>query len=444
MADRLQYAAVVEFEESVHLPEAVSSLIDTNLPFTRMSSLSPFKIVLLFDNEESLWSAIEESSPIRALCSDVRRWSENETYTDRLTWVECVGIHPKCWGFENFMKIGERWGKTLRVDHIINGINSLTTARMLIRTNIQRRIEECIRLKWQSGSCEVWINEIGRCVHDCSSKSLSNEVIDSEPSKTIMPTGNEGDYTRQVTENLGELQRDACLQGQVDIDFVGEQNLEVEVVNELEPIMEERRVGIHDFNEEDNNSNKLEKEAKNFMSEYKSGSKRNRTPDHNISRFDSFGNDIDLDTYNVMTTGSSLSTPNQTPSKTHVSSCAMADYSMNLVNQGVSDFEPTSVDVSEFDPMVEVEIKAGAGRLFMSQQSFPKRRTRGRPRKGASSLPIPLFVPSTPSKSLMEAQETWKIAKAIGVSSINDGEVVAELRKSKRIMALEENNPVTG
>ncbi|CAO2827764.1 unnamed protein product [Amaranthus hypochondriacus] len=146
MAERLERAIVVEFEESLDMTQAASIISGTNLTYACMSSLLPFKIILFFENETALKEAIDDSSPLRASFTVVRRWSKYEKYMDRITWIECVGFHPKCWSYDNFMKLGEKWGKTLKVKYVENDVNSLTTATLLIRTNVQRRIEECIRL----------------------------------------------------------------------------------------------------------------------------------------------------------------------------------------------------------------------------------------------------------------------------------------------------------
>lgn len=115
-----------------------------------------------------------------------------------------------------------------------------------------------------------------------------------------------------------------------------------------------------------------------------------------------------------------------------------------VMNQNVSELMLVPKIVEGFDPMVEVEFRVAPCLQILSAQATSKRKPRGRPKKAACSLPVPLYVPSTPSKSLMEAKETWNIAKSLGVRALNEGEVIAELRKSKRIMALEEDDPIEG
>lgn len=82
-----------------------------------------------------------------------------------------------------------------------------------------------------------------------------------------------------------------------------------------------------------------------------------------------------------------------------------------------------------------------AGSILVTKSTTQKRQ-RGRPKKVACSLPVPLFVPSTPSKSDIEALETWNTAKLLGVKSSNEGAIIVELRKSKVLLVLEEKKPV--
>lgn len=129
-----------------------------------------------------------------------------------------MGLHPNCWSLKTLKLIGEKWGKILQVEHEYSGINSLTSARILIRTYIQQRIEECLRVEWQSGACNVWVSETGRC--ECISRSvkIKNGSLLSEPSETIVLTevkepGNEAGGMRVYN----------------DADGIGLQNVDFEI-----------------------------------------------------------------------------------------------------------------------------------------------------------------------------------------------------------------------
>lgn len=183
MVNKLYLAVVVELEPSTNVKQPVSSLTGTDVPFVCTSSLSPSKIVLFYENELSLKSAIEGTSPLRELFADVRRWSEEERYIERLAWLDRVAMHPKCWSFENFRRIGKIWGKTLQVEHEYNGVNSLTSAKILVRTTTKKRIETCVKIEWESGSCDVWVNEFQEC--ECMVELTAAGSLHREPTKTF-------------------------------------------------------------------------------------------------------------------------------------------------------------------------------------------------------------------------------------------------------------------
>ncbi|CAO2816026.1 unnamed protein product [Amaranthus hypochondriacus] len=163
MAEKLAHAVVVEYEKVIDPKHAVSLVNGTNVPYVCMSSISPTKLILFFESELEVLNVIEEGSPLWKIFENVRRWSEDECYNDRLVWLECSGLHPKCWSFENIKMIGEKWGSVLHVDHEDNGVNNLTFARLLVRTKTQSRIDTNIRIEWESGACEVWVKETRIC-----------------------------------------------------------------------------------------------------------------------------------------------------------------------------------------------------------------------------------------------------------------------------------------
>ncbi|CAO2827526.1 unnamed protein product [Amaranthus hypochondriacus] len=110
-----------------------------------------------------------------------------------------------------------------------------------------------------------------------------------------------------------------------------------------------------------------------------------------------------------------------------------------------------------FDPIYSVEVPVSIQQFgmnchngdmihsdseLMRQKRIPQKRPKGRPKRIGQSLPEPLLVQSTPSNSQQEAVETWNTAKRIGVNSRDDGAVISALRKSKRLLALEESGHV--
>lgn len=68
------------------------------------------------------------------------------------------------------------------------------------------------------------------------------------------------------------------------------------------------------------------------------------------------------------------------------------------------------------------------------------KRPRGRPRKVQRGNLDCLLARPSPSCNLSKVQKTWNTAKMLGVSASDEDVVLSELRKSKRLLPME-NNP---
>ncbi|CAO2834541.1 unnamed protein product [Amaranthus hypochondriacus] len=137
-----------------------------------------------------------------------------------------------------------------------------------------------------------------------------------------------------------------------------------------------------------------------------------------------------------------------------VSGRQWADPSIEAVLMGHMSCPAGMIEDNWFDPIASMEcnqekddvVGSGLNRgpetvvNAVLANGVPIKKGRGRPKKQACSLPAPLFVPSTPSKNSIEAHETWNTAKLLGITTSDEGAVIEELRKSKRIQALEENH----
>ena len=85
-------------------------------------SLSPTKILIVFDSKHEAEIVAAIGSEYWNVFDDIRIWSEGEYFDNRIVWLECFGIHPKCWSEENVRKIGEKWGPVLSIDNSVDGL----------------------------------------------------------------------------------------------------------------------------------------------------------------------------------------------------------------------------------------------------------------------------------------------------------------------------------
>lgn len=373
--ERMSKAVVVEHEQTMETKEAAEIISGMNIKFSYMSAISPFKIIVFFDDENEVKKAIDESSPLRSLFSHVRVWTDDECYDDRLVWVECCGIHPKFWSLENFEKIGEQWGKTLKVDQVFHEANYLTAARILIHTQKQEKIEGKLRLEWDKGSSIVWVREVGvgdgssffqqlhgnvnsddKVEEDNSEKSNTNStqrVSNTQQEVMKLPQDNkasefEDPLIQCITSKLGDVSCQEHFDPMAEFEATTTQN-----------------ICVHS-NDRDDEHETAQGTA------------------HNAAQSDSNGD-------------------------------PMAEFEAQCVDQCVRGIE-------------------GEENILVTPVSRP----RGRPKRATLLHRNALSANQAPTTSLLEAETTWNLAKSLGIKSANEEAVLVELRKSKRLMMLEE------
>ena len=160
----LKKAVIAENSEVSDHSQTVARIKACHVKVENIFSLSPTKLLIVFENENDAEYAVNMESPLWNLFDDVRTWSEGESFDDRLVWIECVGIHPLCWSKENVKLIGEKWGPVIHTENKVQGVDSITSARILLRTKAQNRIENRIKLFSNHCSCDVWVKELyGNC-----------------------------------------------------------------------------------------------------------------------------------------------------------------------------------------------------------------------------------------------------------------------------------------
>lgn len=382
MTEKLNKAVVVELKETMEADKAAALVSDTDFKVVCISSLNPSTVILFFDSDEEVSKATGKNSPLWKLGDKVSRWSEDAWFYERVVWVECVGIHPKWWSEENIERICEKWGKVVKIEHEVDGLNSLTCARILIKTKLKRRIDDSVRIEWESGSDMVTVREACNCRCKNGSRLRSDETDDGSGEK-------EGDC-----DDKGE-------------------NTQLMVSKEDQQEKEKDTQGS-DSDCDDNGENTQ------LM-----GSKEDQQGEER----DTQGSDIGL-----------------------ISRMGCEDEWL----VGPMSCPAESCMDSWFDPIVSVECPislADAEKMEMLdshdtqalvEKTAQPKRPRGRPKRIACSLPDTLSVPSTPSFCTPEAIETWKTAKLLGISALDESAVMEELRRSKRIQLLEESNPSLG
>ena len=186
IASMLKLAIIAENSEVINVSHIQSKISSCEINETGMFSLSPTKLLIVFECEMDATNAVEIDSPLWNVFDNIRLWSEGEFFDDRLVWIDCIGIHPLCCSKENLKTIGELWGPVIHIEKQVQGIESITGARLLIRTKAQNKIDNRIKLLYDHGSCDVWVKEYqGSCTKYCGNRNVKMSQSKTEHNEVL-------------------------------------------------------------------------------------------------------------------------------------------------------------------------------------------------------------------------------------------------------------------
>ena len=124
-----------------------------------MKSLTPTKILLIFETEKDAIDELAISSQLWGLFDIIDTWNVGVKIDDILTWIEFFGIPPHLWCRETIKKLGELWGSFVGMDRYTSKMRSVTYARILIRTKSPVAIDSRILLQGEHCGFDVWVKE---------------------------------------------------------------------------------------------------------------------------------------------------------------------------------------------------------------------------------------------------------------------------------------------
>ncbi|CAO2820347.1 unnamed protein product [Amaranthus hypochondriacus] len=440
--NRLKHAVVIE-DDKLPNGELVTEVIkNSNFHATCLSALSPNKIVLFLENELNVMDALSEESCLRKKFQSVRRWTDDEGSKERLVWLDCHGIHPKCWSFGNFCLIGSKWGKTIRFENVRHEFNSLTSVRILVRTTSHKRIDECVQVQWESGSCEVWVREMvgydGKMGDNLSFDSpfeddpnncdVDHILHNNEEDINVNEIhGDKTDVNGDSTERPSQQHTICALPHAKHIENMGKAvgNL----MNIHSEINADGGLEIVELGMVENNGFVVGNTQENLQNG-KNGSMAQENSRHANS--------------GMVGTQHTDNAAHQTEAHVVDPFCMYHEDVNDLANVR-NDFEGSDW----FDPIANLEVNLcnsipvqrlnEADRystdqiLIMGETS--SKRPRGRPKRAPKTATI---CPPTSSMDT-ESQETWHAVKMLGVSSNDDAAALSQIRKSRGILNMEHN-----
>ncbi|CAO2826292.1 unnamed protein product [Amaranthus hypochondriacus] len=475
----------------------------------------------------------------------VRRWTDDECSKERLVWLECHGIHPKCWSYGNFSLIGSKWGRMIRTENVKCNFNSLTSVRLLVRTAVHKRIDECVQVQWESGSCEVWVRELVEYEGKMGEKLAYVSSFEEDPNNCDDDQGlsNNGDRPHgNRMEEAAALEQPRIQHNYNEIHMEnGVEKMALCMINNCSVGVENRQaekeidggltnsIGTPKISKNGIGENELENGNDGFMGQenigaaatelietynYDCASQQHGTQrlrpycvsnEHGDGSYDrveiisghrewdevgverervqnvTFGGEEEVneqskedennrDKIEETTPILALQKPDATQEDigiavenvdVHNPLIERTPEIKTLLVKGICDILICGTDVDRrvvedtdwFDPIANLEVNVcnsiSLQRLNEKDRNNTDRnlnlgeasskRPRGRPKRVSKNPTVGnLICPATSSMDA-EIQQTWHTVKMLGVSSNDDGAVLSQLRKSKRVLNMEHN-----
>ncbi|CAO2830854.1 unnamed protein product [Amaranthus hypochondriacus] len=480
MEDRLKFAIIVEVEKPYDSASIETIVKEAQLPVVCISSLSPYKLMVFMKDLVGVENAIKVDSPLMKNFEKVYKWSDDLCVKERVVWVEYVGMHPKCWSFNNFEQIGEKSGTVIRMEDQYEGVHSLTCARLLIRTTFMRTIDEHVAVNWEEGSVHVWVREFYGLDYAITqeesdeegSLDLDTQDVDHENTATIGKNseyedleelGNNGVQHIMQSQNI-ERVHDGLVEDYTVVDeHRGDERHTAQLVVDAIEAMDDMRV----LTVVGNNERKRAKEPTDTPASREEGTCDLLTYEYDqqqLIRLTGTASSVEkiacdpliCDTTccvnDVELNGEANNKNQQQTTELHGTLPVWEkNFSDPLIwesgeNRGVVEVE------NRFEPIANLEILANSSivlhtvnegnrhslRMNPSMDATSNKRPSGRPKKISKTLTDgSMSCPPTSSMD-SEIEHTWHTVKRLGVTSSDDGVVFSKLRRSKRILNAEQ------
>ncbi|CAO2813870.1 unnamed protein product [Amaranthus hypochondriacus] len=362
--------------------------------------------------------------------------------------------------------IGQKWGTVLEIENVYNGLNSITAARILVKTESLNRIHGSVEVEWKHGSYAVWVEEIlNNKGMENQEYTSSDEEEDDETDKnseenedtedTQVDNLNEnGDYEHNVIVDLVENKNGDCVDKEDEepneetVEIIEEPTLnEDQRIDSLEPklnfVAQNDELASQEFEtQQDFESNEVvevEQTVNGVLMKVTviNGGKNDQRIETHVSTDglkvikeipDSHAPCLQKEKSIEETTGQQEFVRQELCEE-----CVWVDRMNN------NELEQPPQD--RFDPISTLEcFLAHPTEAEANNDTIPQRTKRGRPKRLAQSVPEPLYVPSTPPNSSLEAKDTWHTVRQIGVKSRNEKAMISAIRRSKRLLVMEETS----
>lgn len=118
------------------------------------------RLMLITFPHEKMRDEVIKKSWLENWFEEIKPWNEDPAHIERFVWLECYGMPLNSWNVQSFKVLANKWGQYLKVDEdTLNG-NSFVKAKVLIVTEMVKKIDDQVQVLVNGKKYMVWVKEV--------------------------------------------------------------------------------------------------------------------------------------------------------------------------------------------------------------------------------------------------------------------------------------------
>ena len=126
----------------------------------KVGLIDSYKVLITLETEQEAMEILKKGCNIlQPDLEEIRPWTPEEVCKVRRIWLECIGIPLHAWSMENFVILGNQWGRFVKChDETFRG-SSFMSAKIQIDTTVFNSIEAWVCLAVEGAIYDVMVKE---------------------------------------------------------------------------------------------------------------------------------------------------------------------------------------------------------------------------------------------------------------------------------------------
>ena len=192
----LERSVIGEISSPIYREEVQKAIGQIGVEVENILSMGMYKFLITFNSKKEAENAAnQKQNGLWSFFEEITLWSPEETCQTRRVWIECWGLPIHGWSETNLSKIGEVWGKVVKVDM---DMEDLSYARVLVDIALFPLIKRWVCFTLDGTVYDVYVKE---------SNVVHQDIVDVDEHFLIV-----GNQVQKPTNSKEEDKRSDCME----------------------------------------------------------------------------------------------------------------------------------------------------------------------------------------------------------------------------------------